>query len=112
MGKTKKQRTRFQDRSSEAESGRQRPGTGGLGSYIVNAQGDCNGCHTNPEFADGGNPYFKGQMKNIDPKTYLGGGVDFGPFGPTSPDIVSRNLTPDKTGRPEGGTRFQSFVGS
>src|SRR6516162_8993496 len=32
----------------------------GLGSYIVNAQGDCNGCHTlNPgvEFTPTGNPY-------------------------------------------------------
>ena len=81
----------------------------GLGSYIVNAQGDCNGCHTNPEFADGGNPYFKGQKKKIDPKKYLGGGVDFGNFGPNTPNIVSRNLTPDKTGRPEGGRTFSEF---
>jgi hypothetical protein len=81
----------------------------GLGSYIVNAQGDCNGCHTNPEFASGGNPYFLGQKKKIDPKTFLGGGVDFGSFGPGSPDIVSRNLTPDKTGRPEGGRSFAEF---
>jgi hypothetical protein len=81
----------------------------GLGSYIVNAQGDCNGCHTNPEFASGGNPYFLGQKKKIDPKTYLGGGVDFGSFGPGSPNIVSRNLTPDKTGRPEGGHSFAEF---
>src|SRR6266699_1961558 len=31
----------------------------GLGSFLVNVQGDCNGCHTNnpaTEFADGGNP--------------------------------------------------------
>src|ERR1700737_332716 len=75
----------------------------GLGSYIVNAQGDCAGCHSNPEFANGGNPYFKDQKKKIDPKAYLGGGVDFGNFGPNTPNIVSRNLTPDKTGRPEGG---------
>ena len=81
----------------------------GLGSYIVNAQGDCNGCHTNPEFANGGNPYFLGQKKKIDPKTYLGGGVDFGSFGPGAPNIVSRNLTPDKTGRPEGGHSFAEF---
>jgi hypothetical protein len=81
----------------------------GLGSYIVNAQGDCNGCHTNPEFASGGNPYFLGQKKKIDPKTYLGGGVDFGSFGPGSPNIVSRNLTPDKTGRPEGGHSLAEF---
>jgi len=33
----------------------------GLGSYIVNAVGDCNGCHSAgpaTEFAMGGNPYF------------------------------------------------------
>jgi hypothetical protein len=38
----------------------------GLGSFIVNAQGDCNGCHTaggppNFNYANGGNPYFLDQ---------------------------------------------------
>jgi len=86
----------------------------GLGSYIVNAQGDCNGCHSAgpvTEFAPGGNPYF-GQPTKIDPATYLGGGRDFGPFpgaGPF-PHIISRNLTPDKTGLPEGGRTFPEFV--
>src|SRR5690348_6780361 len=85
----------------------------GLGSYIVNAQGDCNACH-NPgpesEFAPGGNPYF-GQPTKVNPETYLGGGRDFGPFpGPGPfPHIISRNLTPDKTGRPEGGNTFEQF---
>ena len=74
----------------------------GLGSYIVNAQGDCNGCHSpgpESEFAPGGNPYF-GQPTKVNPETYLGGGRDFGPFpGPGPfPHIISRNLTPDKTG--------------
>ena len=36
----------------------------GLGSYIVNSQGGCNDCHTNPPFAPGGNP-FMGQPKRI-----------------------------------------------
>jgi len=85
----------------------------GLGSYIVNAQGDCNGCHSAgppTEFAAGGNPYF-GQPAKINPATYLGGGRDFGPFpGPGPfPHIISRNLTPDKTGRPEGGNSFAQF---
>ena len=85
----------------------------GLGSYIVNAQGDCNGCHndgTATEFAPGGNPYF-GQPTIVNPATYLGGGRDFGPFpGPGPfPHIISRNLTPDKTGRPEGGHTFSEF---
>jgi hypothetical protein len=86
----------------------------GLGSYIVNAQGDCDGCHSagpDTEFAPGGNPYF-GQPTKVNPETYLGGGRDFGPFpGPGPfPHIISRNLTPDKTGRPEGGNTFEQFV--
>ena len=85
----------------------------GLGSYIVNAQGDCNGCHSAgpaTEFAMGGNPYF-GQPTKVNPATYLGGGRDFGPFpAPGFPNIISRNLTPDKTGRPEGGRTFEEFV--
>jgi hypothetical protein len=87
----------------------------GLGSYIVNAQGDCNGCHSagpQTEFARGGNPYLLGQTEKINPATYLGGGRDFGPFpGPGPfPHIVSRNLTPDRTGRPEGGHTLAEFV--
>ena len=79
----------------------------GLGSYIVNGENDCNACHNsggppNFEYKAGGNPYF-GQPKVFDPKVYLGGGQDFGPAGPPpSPDIITRNLTPDKTGRPAG----------
>lgn len=84
----------------------------GLGSYLVNAVGDCNGCH-NPgpganEFAPGGNP-FLGQPKKINPATYLGGGRDFGSLVAGSAHIISRNLTPDKTGRPEGGHTFAEF---
>jgi hypothetical protein len=84
----------------------------GLGSYIVNAQADCNGCHSagpQTEFAPGGNPYF-GQPEAINKATYLGGGRNFGKVGPPpSPDIISRNLTPDRTGRPEGGHTFAEF---
>ena len=86
----------------------------GLGSYLVNAVGDCNGCHTaSPpaEYAAGGNPYFKGhQPKVVNQATYLGGGSDFGSLIPGTPDIVSRNLTPDRTGRPEGGRTFAEFL--
>jgi hypothetical protein len=87
----------------------------GLGSYIVNGENDCNACHTsggppNFEYLPGSNPYFRNQHKVVNPATYLGGGQDFGPVGPPpSPDIVSRNLTPDKTGRPEGGHTFAEF---
>ena len=110
----------------------------GLGSFIVNGQGDCNGCHTgggppNFNYANDGNPYF-GQKQKTDPTTYLAGGTDFGPSVPPSaliggfppgseppsyppaefgtyvgPDIISRNLTPDKSGRPEGGNTLEQF---
>jgi len=95
----------------------------GLGSYIVNARADCNGCHTlNPavEYTPQGNPYlrmppqgpFSGKTQ-VDPSHYLAGGNDFGPFpgGPGSlPHLYTRNLTPDKTGLPEGGHTFADFL--
>jgi hypothetical protein len=86
----------------------------GLGSYLVNAVADCNGCHSAgppTEFAPGGNPYLN-QPTKINPATYLGGGRDFGPYpGPGPfPHIISRNLTPDKTGLPEGGHTFDEFL--
>ena len=85
----------------------------GLGSYIVNATVPCNECHgAGPaitQFLPGGNPYF-GEPKVINPATYLGGGRDFGPVAPGSIHIISRNLTPDKTGLPEGGRTFAEFV--
>jgi hypothetical protein len=84
----------------------------GLGSYLVNT-GGCNDCHSGPggPFAAGGNPYFLGQKKKIDPNLYLSGGQNFGPVGaPPSPNIIPRNLTPDKeTGLPEGGNSFERF---
>lgn len=85
----------------------------GLGSYLVNASGGCNDCHSagpQTQYAPGGNPYF-GQPAKINPATYLGGGRDFGPLLPTpgSPHIVSRNLTPDKTGLAAGGRSFSEF---
>ncbi len=79
----------------------------GLGSYIVNASGDCNGCHAGPagEFSPGGDP-FQGEPKHINPDSYLAGGTPlFGPF------FIPRNLTPDKTGLPEGGATYEEFRG-
>lgn len=86
----------------------------GLGSYLVNAVAACNDCHDagpQTQYEPGGNPFFA-QRKKINPATYLGGGQDFGPLLPTpgSPHIVSRNLTPDKTGLPEGGRPFPEFL--
>jgi len=119
------------------------PNLVGLGSFIVNAQADCNGCHTaggppNFNYANNGNPYFLNQPlgTKTDPTTYLAGGSPFGQAVPSSasvggfpsgsipssyppdgypidpatgfpyagPVIISRNLTPDKNGRPAGHT--------
>jgi hypothetical protein len=86
----------------------------GLGSYIVNAVADCNGCHSagpQTEYLPNGNPYFLGHHpKQVNPATYLGGGNNFGMVsGPPSPNIISRNITPDKSGMPEGHT-FAQFL--
>jgi hypothetical protein len=77
----------------------------GLGSYIVNAQGGCNDCHTNPPYAPGGDPY-KGEPTKINAARYLAGGTPFGPF------VVSRNITPDSHGLPAGLTlaEFKSVM--
>lgn len=74
------------------------PALVGLGSYIVNAQADCAGCHSTPQYAPGGNPHL-GQPEITNQATYLSGGGDlFGPF-------VPRNLTPNRDGLPAGLTR-------
>ncbi len=85
----------------------------GLGSYIVNVTSDCNLCHS-PVFVTTafteptGNPYLRAPFftgaKKIDPQYYLGGNQNFGPPAPGFANIISRNLTPDKTGMPEGHT--------
>jgi hypothetical protein len=57
----------------------------GMGSYLVNAVADCNGCHSaGPKtqyISPIGNPYllpglFSGKTQ-VNPRTYLGGGYDF-----------------------------------
>ena len=63
----------------------------GLGSYIVNGQGGCNDCHTAPPFLE--DVFILPPTVNA--ARYLGGGQEFGPF-------ISRNLTPDASGRPAG----------
>jgi hypothetical protein len=66
------------------------------GSFIVNAQGGCNDCHTVPSYAAGGNPFF-GEPEIVNEPCYLAGGGVFGPF-------VSRNITPRADGLPAGRT--------
>jgi hypothetical protein len=83
----------------------------GLGSYFVNVAGDCNGCHSAgppTEYVGLNNPYFN-KRAVVNQTTYLGGGRNFGPLIPGSYSIISRNLTPDATGRPEGGNTFEQF---
>ncbi|MEO8346371.1 MAG: hypothetical protein ABI607_11820 [Betaproteobacteria bacterium] len=91
----------------------------GLGSYLVNVIADCNGCHSPPQtsFAPSGNPYFLpgahppffSGKKQVNPATYLGGNQSFGVF-PGGVEIISRNLTPDKSGRPVGGHTLGDFL--
>jgi len=82
----------------------------GLGSYIVNAQGGCNDCHTCPSYAPGHNPFpapfgvsGDGQINSAN---YLAGGIAFGPPPPVG--VISANLTPDATGKP-GGLTLEQF---
>ena len=67
----------------------------GLGSYLVSAVGACNGCHSMPAFAKGGDP-FDGQPLKVVKTAYLAGGVFFGGT------LCSANITPDKNGLPDG----------
>lgn len=79
---------------------RKKVGFVGLGSYLVNAVGGCNDCHTHPSYAPGGDPYL-GQPEIINVSQYLAGGRVFGPF-------TSKNITPDQNGLPAGLT-FEEF---
>ena len=62
----------------------------GYGSYLVNAVGGCNDCHTNPSYKAGSDP-FQGKPKVVNTAGFLAGGVAFGPF-------TSRNITPSVDG--------------
>ena len=79
------------------------PALVGLGSYVVNAQGDCAGCHSNPQYTPTGDPHL-GQPEESDPNGHLRGGAPI--FGPV---IVPRNLTPNSAGRP-GGLTLEQFL--
>lgn len=106
------------------------PARVGIGSYIVNAQGDCNGCHLDPfkggEFTQ--NPYAAGVAPPgvVNPASYLGGGANFGTGGilintppGVTPGFYPRNLTPGcdlsaplpcTNPLPEGGTTLAQFT--
>ena len=60
----------------------------GRGSYLVNAMGACNDCHTAPP---GG---LIPMTVDVNTAAYLAGGVDIGSFVGIGP-VFSRNLTPD-----------------
>jgi hypothetical protein len=97
------------------------PAQVGLGSYLVNGVADCGGCHSFPKFLpkgdtagsdpEAGDPYqgtpssqaVELQLRaNFNVSHYLAGGECYGPY-------MSRNLTPDKSGRPLGLTE-QEFI--
>jgi hypothetical protein len=78
------------------------PALVGLGSYLVNAAGACNDCHTHPAFAPGGDP-FQGQPEMINTEVFFSGGRQFGP-------LVAPNITPDENGRPGGYTAEEFLV--
>ncbi len=111
------------------------PNLVGWGSFIVNAEADCNGCHTaSPMGTEYGstsasnNPYLLFPNRppwRVQAKYYLGGGENFGPAGPgissgvydssafgpgLGPNTIARNLTPDYTGLPEGGHTLAQFL--
>jgi hypothetical protein len=67
----------------------------GLGSYLVTVAA-CSGCHSNPEFATGSNPFDGDPKTAVVKSAYLAGGASFGP------GVCSANITPDKNGRPAG----------
>ena len=79
----------------------------GLGSYLVNAVGGCNDCHTCPTYAPGAahNPFIGGDGM-LNAQGHLAGGVPFA-LGPNR-TIHSANLTPDARGLPAGLT-FDDF---
>jgi hypothetical protein len=67
----------------------------GLGSYLVNAVGSCNDCHSCPSYTPGDNPNVLGGARgSFNAASFLAGGVHFGPT------IVSPDLTPDVNGNP------------
>jgi len=72
-----------------------------LGSYIVNANSDCNACHTWANWAAGGNPYL-GQPARVNTAGYLAGGRPFNP-----PGVISADITPWENGMPAGLTLDQ-----
>lgn len=95
------------------------PAMVGLGSYLVNAAADCNGCHSFPRFLPtgdvagsnpaAGDPYqgtpssqsLRRQLRaNFNISHFLAGGRCFGLY-------MARNLTPDASGRPLGLTESE-----
>lgn len=88
-----------------------------IGSYLVNAQLDCNTCHTCPAYR-GQNPFKiggrgldkPGRPGPVNTINYLGGGVPFPGrgVGLHAGKSGSSNLTPDASGLP-GGLTYDDF---
>jgi len=88
------------------------PNLVGLGSFIVNAQADCNGCHgSDPanEYLPMNNPFFRKPNNHpvkFNQATYLNGGQNFGPAGPG----IVQDVTSPLYGLPEGGRDLETFM--
>lgn len=78
------------------------------GSYLVNALGSCNSCHTCPSYR-GVDPYQVGghglgsDPTPVNSANFLAGGTPF-----QNSAIVSPSLAPDSSGKP-GGMTYQQF---
>jgi hypothetical protein len=87
-----------------------------LGSYLVNAQGGCNSCHTCPSYK-ATNPFIVlssalGPVTTpgpINAARFLAGGTPFSIHGNSGNGIVSANLNPNSAGLPNGMT-FDDFT--
>jgi hypothetical protein len=64
---------------------------------VVNALGDCNGCHTDGSGAGDFDSGLIPQTVDVNTATYLAGGVDVGPLFGLPFSLFSRNLTPEPT---------------
>jgi hypothetical protein len=91
------------------------PETVYLGSYLVNAQGGCNSCHTCPSYKSI-NPFAvltpslgpAASPGSVNVSRFLAGGTPFS-LHPNGAGIVSGNLAPNSAGLP-GGMTLDAFT--
>jgi len=85
----------------------------GLGSYLVNAVASCNDCHSAgpaTEYAPEVTLILRETRRRSLIKMFILGADEISARSFPYARIVSRNLTPDKTGLPVGGRTFYQFL--